>query len=859
MPRSKPNDLKKIWRYAVALNALGAIAALVALLAVPSEAGSAIFLGYSLQRLALAAVAFLPAALFTLLTFSNSLSSSLFTRLSRSRLLQWLAPAFLLAATLLSLLTLFPADRAVELLGSPALYLATLKPLLLYAALLAGSAAVCLFAFQRGWDSAPIAKDKSLVKNAAAFFVILLAVWLLLQATGLGLGADATEWNSPGTPWLLSQLLLSLVLSLLLLLAINWASKRWPRTFALPRLDLLLALLVWLVAAAWWLAQPAAPTYYSSAPKEPNFESYPLSDAFNHDVIANNLLVGEGFRFGDQFAIRRPLYILFLAGVEAVLGQNYAAVIAAQVIVLALFPALLYLLAARMHSRLAGLVLAGFIIFREANSIALGGVINASHAKLLMADLPTALMLAGFALAAFSWLRSPAQHWRPALLTGALMGACVLLRSQNLTVIPVVALLALLVWGWRLAWRQIVLFALGILLIAAPWVVRNKIAMGHWVVEDAANVAGFMANRFRYDPLSYPDPFLPGESEGDYYARQMADVRDFALRDPAYVAGFVADNFARNQMLNFMATPLSWQLRTLESHARQLPYWPGWDGRLAPESYLPVLANAALFALGVAVSWRQYRWAGLVPLFINLGFTANLAVARVSGWRYNLPIDWTVLFYFALGLAQLAVWVLLIFRSQRLAPALAVVPAAQVSRRRTAFVFEPRRFALTALALLLLGSLFPIIEQLSSPRYQHPSQQQVATALQSAEFNADLDMDVQKLQRAVDAGTIYAISGRALYPTFYLADDGNAESSFALSQPMDFRRLTFFVVGPDPSVVALRVEDKNAVLAGSTDVIVLRCDRSQTEAAAVLLTNRYNNRVFLLISSDLGQTCPSLN
>src|SRR5690606_15209241 len=98
-------------------------------------------------------------------------------------------------------------------------------------------------------------------------------------------------------------------------------------------------------------------------------------------------------------------YVMLLAGAHALLGGNYNAITSAQVLVLALLPAVLYLLAARLHSRFAGLLLAGLVIVREVNSIALGGIINLSHAKLLMADLPAALALAAACLAAVAWLR----------------------------------------------------------------------------------------------------------------------------------------------------------------------------------------------------------------------------------------------------------------------------------------------------------------------------------------------------------------------------------------------------------------------------------------------------------------------
>ena len=148
---------------------------------------------------------------------------------------------------------------------------------------------------------------------------------------------------------------------------------------------------MWAVAASLWQAQPFDPSYYASPPVPPNGEIYPLSDAFNHDVIANNALIGEDFRFGGLRAIRKPLYAMLLAGLHSLAGADYAGIVAWQVMVLALFPAVIFALGQRLGGRLAGLAAAGFIIFREANAIRLESLVNFSHAKLLMADLPAAL------------------------------------------------------------------------------------------------------------------------------------------------------------------------------------------------------------------------------------------------------------------------------------------------------------------------------------------------------------------------------------------------------------------------------------------------------------------------------------
>ena len=749
--------------------------------------------------------------------------------------------------------------RAILFFGSLSLYLERIKPYLLYAVLL-GLIWLPQFLFIRfGLDVSAVKDESSTLKKGFVVFVGLLVAAAAVGFVGLGLGFDATQWNAPNAPLLSSQVFLCLLLTPLVLAAAFGVTSWWQtRRAAVAELwfDLALAGLIWLLAAALWLAQPAAPTYYSSSPQPPNNQSYPLSDAFNHDVIANNVLIGEGFRFGGQVAIRRPAYVLFLAGLEGLLGADYDAVVAAQVVVLALFPTLLYLLGAKLHNRFSGFFLAGLIIFRETNSIALGDVINTSHAKLLMVDLPAALMTAAVALAVVGWLRKAGRSPIASLLVGGLLGMAILLRSQSLTLLPFVVLLALLVWGWRATWRPVLLLLMGTLLVAGPWMLRNRVLMGQWVIEDAV-VSGFLANRYSFTPGTFGLPFMPGESEGEYYARQMGQVRQFAFQNPGYVAGFVADNFVRNQLVNFTALPLSLQLRDAESHVRELPYWPSWDGRLALESYVPMLANIFFVGVGLAAAWKRARWVGLVPLFLNVGFTANLALARVSGWRYNLPVDWTVLFYYALGLSQLILWGLVLLRDAPWAKKiLATLQPIGLPRKikDKASCLPAWQYSAVIAFLLLAGASFSIIESLSTPRYEEVTRDQAKTLLMSVETKTEADR--QQLLELLSAGELGVFSGRALHPRFYRTGEGLADRDSVLVAPMSFERLTFYLMGPDPASVVLPLSGAPADFPASSDVYVFRCGDT-LQAAAVII--RFEGHLdTLLVSPRLLETCPAL-
>ncbi|MHC1783289.1 MAG: hypothetical protein AB9891_11160 [Anaerolineaceae bacterium] len=172
------------------------------------------------------------------------------------------------------------------------------------------------------------------------------------------------------------------------------------------KIDLVLFLVFWLGSYALWMSQPVPRSYFTPSPRAPNFEVYPYSDAGFYDYVSQSILIGSGFLNGQ--IITRPLFAVLLAGFHAVVGQNYNGMVALQTVLLALFPALLFLLGKIIHSREAGIFVGVLAAWREMNLLAATPLTEVSNSKMLLTDSLTGVVFAGLVLWLMWWLKTRA-------------------------------------------------------------------------------------------------------------------------------------------------------------------------------------------------------------------------------------------------------------------------------------------------------------------------------------------------------------------------------------------------------------------------------------------------------------------
>ena len=87
------------------------------------------------------------------------------------------------------------------------------------------------------------------------------------------------------------------------------------------------------------------------------------------------------------------------------------------------------------------------------------------------------------------------------------------------------------------------------------------------------------------------------------------------------------------------------------------PYWrPDWDGSFTTSALVFFILNIFFIVLGVSIAWDKLHLPGLAPLAIFIFYNISTGLARTSGGRYLVPMDWIISMYFLLGVFYLITW-----------------------------------------------------------------------------------------------------------------------------------------------------------------------------------------------------------
>jgi hypothetical protein len=831
LQRNKSSILKLYALLAVLESAL----AFYWLAAIPSDSGNAVLAGYSASRLLLLAGAAIPFLLFGLILVSIHFSSA---RLDRAVLVldsilgdgwKWLAVVSASSLLTVAGVTLFlvPTIR----LGDYASIAERLAPLVYLGGLLGAQTLLGQFLWRgQKFHLENLGQWKPIFVVAGILLAVAAVIAVWAAWSGIGLKPETYGWHRPGTPIPFLQLLIALFISLLFMFFSNRV-KGW-------KFEMAAFFALWLAAFLIWQAEPLRrQSYFTPAPTPPNFEYYPYSDAGFYDTLAQSIVIGQG---RSLTVILRPLYIFSLTVFHLIAGQDYSLILTLQTLLLALMPALAFLLVSRMGSQSAGVLSAMLLILRERNSIALTNIIEVSHSKLLLSDLPTAALMLLMVYALVNWLRKTNLNHPLGIAAGACFGLVVLVRSQAQLLLPILLVGIVFSGGfqWRKALQRTLIFVLGLAIVVAPWVWRNYQVSGKPAVENTEFYISLFASGYA-EPTDIIDQ-LPGETFDEYSTRIKSQMIRYVFNHPLEIARVYSTYFIHNEICAVVYLPMTFRFYDLNSYVRQLPFWGDPYIDLANGYGVMFFLNLALIALGTGVAFRRLGFLGLMPLLIHFTYSLSVVTARISGWRFIMPVDWVPQIYYSIGLIQLVLILASVIWNREM-------PVEESIAENPAPFFLGKTYA-AIVGFLLIGMSLPVVELAMPVRYP---------ALSAGELIESHTLDGEQVTASalknfleMEPAAMVAY-GRALYPAYYEEGVFWGDTSSNLLAASQFNRIQFTLIGPDQGFVFLPLEETPQYFPHASDVFVVGCRQKGFVRALILKVNDQT-----LVSSPWpGLTC----
>ena len=769
-------------------------AATAALFLIPSEGGR-----FSLARLALIGFILLICTAWIVVGFRRP---RLFEKLIHPTFIVLSAVLCLTFGLLLFLLRYLNPESSLSAYQR-------LSPLLWYLLILSMQLFFYLLLLYKSFHPETLSTHKPIYLSALTALCILFLLFLLISFTRLGLTPDPAYWGEPGVPMLGWGFILALIGGLCILWMMFYASTR--------SLNFFLPLTIYLLAVSLWLSVPTnvlANSFYMPI-NPPTFQPFPYSDAGYYDQMAHSLLIGHPYQ--GQIPTR-PLYIFLLTVLHLLFGENYRNIILGQTFVLAIIPVVFYYLGKKLHSHLAGVMIALFFIFRELTTLLVSSNTRVSNSKMLLVDLPTLLLLILACLFTLRWLEQ--RDSKNALIAGGTFGLLMLLRTQSMLVLPLIIFIALLVFGWknRSFYLQTLVFLLGLVITITPWLMHNYFQTGQFAF-DAPFQYKVIATQYAYSGNLDINNY-------DFEGKGLGHVLiEFALKDPAFVFGFISNYFLATQVNGLLALPLIKPYHGIFEPVNL--YWMDWDGHLEWYNLLLVIFYLIMIAFGLGSAWKRWHWIGFLPLAFSLGYSIATAIGRFSGWRYDLPADWIWYFYSGIGFAELLLQAALVFgakeekvcRTERREAVFFVRMQSTLAPGARAGERGFQEFAFFALLFVFIGALPWLIENIAAPRYPDQSQASLEEKIATLSNAPSID---QLSMFAEQPGTFMQM-GRVLYPRFFSKNDGLASANpWPAYAFHDYPRIGLVLLN-QTNVSVVFPTKKIAGFPHAADVIILGC------------------------------------
>lgn len=825
---------------------------------IPADPKNSMFLGLSLQRLVMlgsVSLAGVLSAVFTVKAYrdkpwSERVWHSLFGREVLAKGICWGSASVLLLGLIVSCMPLYRFGDFQD-------YFIRIYPFAVWFTFVSGLTFVVSwiekYRFHWAYFFDMLRAQKKILTVALISLSTIALIWVFIAKTGMGLWVTDGYWYGAGVPILGLQVLFAFAIGMSVFFLERSSLKAYFPTW----LDLFIFFLLWGITAFLWAREPLRPSFFAPGPYLPERAYHPYSDAVTFDIGSQFALIGQGIYNGVFFD--RALYMAFLTFLHTLAGQDYTQVVTLQAAIYGVFPAILYLLGKAIHSRSFGSTVAVLAILRGMNGIAAGSMINLANQKQMLTDFPTIIFVTWFTLMMVWWLKDPAKNYLYALWAGGVAGLAIMLRTNSLFLV-LFALLLIVIIYWHQKLRGVLI---GFLLIFTMF--ASTFAWGAYNNKSIFDVYLYRIRvvieaRYPKPATSMPAPQIATpipvqqESESPSFESNTAapPVQLDSISQPLVndekgndqiepIPVFVTIHFLHDLITSVFILPTTFELHDLRHTLKEgAPYWESyWDGNLTFGAGFFLILNLLLIALGIGVSWKYARLSGLVPLGVFLFYNLANALARTSGGRYLVPIDWIVLFYFALGLFQIILWgtALFGFKDDH---DIENISMAQNDMDGVSWTWQPMKKAVwIVLTFLLIGTLIPLSEQFFPRRYATQTQTKLLALLDQEGYLQEMGFDRNILDTFSNQSSAFrVINGRALYPRYFGENEGIPKNRYPYSI-MGFPRIAFVMIGPSGEKSVILPQDEVLYFPNASDVIVLGCQEgAYIDALAVVVIKK---------------------
>lgn len=750
-------------------------------------------------------------------TDSNHIIDYIFNRPSRMAMVQ----VYAAIAISIGLLGMFLPAYHFE---PYAAYYARTQPLIIWVGIL-GLQLLILILFPRRtqiykqlYES--LMENRGILQLSFWIFLSFILLWTFIANTGMGISGNEDYWYEAGVPILPVQILISLLAGLLFGLAEKFLIADYPL-----KLDSRIFLGIWLITAFFWGITPAPHSYFNPSSLPPNHEVYPYSDAAKYDLQSQYVLIGQGLNNGKS--VDNPLYPLFLVFIHLVSGQNYMANMALQAAIFAVFPALAYLIGKTLFGRTLGITAALLIAFRGYNSIVAASLINLASPKQMLTDFPTAI---GVALSIFTlimWIDKGRENPAHAIWHGGAIGFTFLIRPTALVLLAIAPIIALIQRFPHGKWLRIVFLTLiGFVVFVTPWGFRNNAIRQGSAINVYLQKINLVKEK-RFPEVQENNLNRPSDSPLEQLQVNAENLTNPQQAQYDTVLKIISSHFIHNLIGSTLILPSSPMFDDLH-HALISPntFWlPFWDGDLVFGQIITLLISLAALAIGIAGSWRRNQLIGLIPLMAFLFYQLANSIGRTSGGRYIVPVDWIIIFYFAVGLIEVCG---IIFQPPM---AKTINPVAKTSSSAKSMT--------TVLSLVLFLGAIPLLIELPFPARPAPIGKEDSPV--SPNFQGIISQSnysEKDISNFLKEENSILLTGQAMYPRYFNYRTTTRYTEGGLIR-VEFPRLEFSLIGPKGTQAIVLYKQTPVQLPNNTNILVLGCkqkDLNYVDAIAIIVS-----------------------